>query len=91
MFTEEQIAHIKKLYSKIFDEDAGDSKEFTIFVNGNPHPLRVKVEIWLSDMDSIEVLYNLDTNTERNIFINKVIAAQELDTFITDYIENNYV
>ena len=90
MFTAEEILYLKELYASIFGENADNSKEFIIFANGIPHPLRIKVEEWLVKWHNAEKFYVFNTDTEARALTNKVEAAHELDTFITNYIENTY-
>lgn len=73
MIKERYINLIKDLYEKIFEEIAVESEEFTTFVKGNPHPLRIKVE------DYIESLQIKDGSHPSYI----------LDNLIMNYIENN--
>jgi len=89
MITEENVAHVKNLYENIFKESAENSKEFITFASGNPHPLRVKLDDWLSERQDLEVLYNFNTNTEIHAYMNEVACAYELDCLIMNYIENN--
>ena len=44
MYNTGNTGYIKELYEKIFIESVVNSKEFTTFVDGNPHPLRIKIE-----------------------------------------------
>lgn len=89
MFHEQTIEYLRYLYENIFDESVGNSKEFLNFVHGNIHPLRIKIEDWIADRGNIESIYNFNTNTEQSALMNKMQSAKELDTFITNYIENN--
>jgi hypothetical protein len=91
MVNEETIDYLRYLYENIFDESVGNSKEFLNFVHGNVHPLRIKVEDWLADRSGLDILYQFNINTEQNALMNKMQSAKELDTFITNYIENNNV
>lgn len=90
MLTAEEILYLKELYANIFEENADNSKEFITFANGIPHPLRIKVENWLIKWHNAEKFYVFNVATEARALTNKVEAAHELDTFITNYIENNY-
>ena len=81
MFTAEELQYLGELYVNIFEENADNSKEFITFANGIPHPLRIKVENWIADIK------NMPKGQEP---VSKVLDAIELDTFITNYIENTY-
>jgi len=83
MLEEDNINYIKTLYRKIFDEDANNSKEFSNFVTGNPHPLRIKVENIIYELDS-DIYFNLKIIDE-----DKRRYAIELDAIISSYIDNN--
>jgi hypothetical protein len=76
------------LYGNIFHENADNSKEFSTFVQGYPHDLRVKVEDWITE-NSRNVITN-GIQRDAN-YLDRFNSAYELDTFITDYIENHYV
>jgi hypothetical protein len=73
MLKESYINLIKSLYEKIFNENAIESEEFTIFVEGNPHPLRIKVENYIDNL-------NIKDGDH---------PSYVLDNLIMDYIENN--
>lgn len=73
MLTKEFILTIRILYEKIFKEVAENSKEFITFVQGNPHPLRIKVEDYID---------RLDIRDETH-------PSYILDELIMEYIENN--
>ena len=60
MINQNYLARLIKLYEKIFNEDINNSKEFLIFVQGNPHLLRIKVEEALSHNSEDELLIELD-------------------------------
>lgn len=40
----EFIEKSQNLYEKIFNEKVANSLEYAIFAQGNPHPLRIKIE-----------------------------------------------
>jgi len=95
MFDQNELSLIRELYENIFDENADNSKEFRNFVDGNPSPLRIKVENWMAHTDrSILMNYsNLNRIEDQNSKINlmcKFTSATELDAYITSFIENNY-
>ena len=93
MYIEENLALIKNLYENIFGESVDNSKEFLNFANGNPHPLRQKLEDWLlREKDVEEDPYNLKHHSSINqlhAHVARINAAFELDYIITNYIEEN--
>ena len=94
MFTEETIEYLRTLYKRIFNEDANNSKEFINFVqNGNPHPLRIKVEDIAQELNNNildQCTYSNNGRVTKPI-MSKISLITALDSFITDYIENKYV
>lgn len=81
MISQETTDYVKYLYEIIFHENISISKEFTTFVEGNPHPLRIKVE------DKI-LSRNIDiSKIENNTLSNEEFALVELDNFLSYYIE----
>ena len=84
MFTAEELQYLGELYANIFEENANNSKEFITFANGIPHPLRIKVENWFIGATSLSI------KRVSLSLMDKMEAARELDTFITNYIENTY-
>jgi|WetSurSiteA1Bulk_404760.scaffolds.fasta_scaffold189052_2 hypothetical protein len=93
MSIEEDLIRIKNLYENIFDESADNSKEFINFANGNPHPLRLKVEDWLtSEREALNDPYHLRSfGLEQKLHqhVGRINSAFELDCLIMNYIENN--
>lgn len=73
MINEKIVEDIKQYYEKIFKENADNSIEFIIFTQGNPHPLRIKVENYIIELEN--------DNKKRNDLL------YLLDTLIMDYIE----
>lgn len=72
MLVKTSVIYLKFLYRNVFNEDPDNSEEFRIFVeNNNPHPLRIKVE---------DFIYN-----QKDVVTD--LATEELDAFITNYIE----
>jgi hypothetical protein len=77
MLTERVIKYLKNLYEKTFHESADESEEFIIFtVGNNPHPLRIKVEEHIIEM-----------NQDPSTFLDSSSVAYELDAFVTTYID----
>jgi len=91
MINEQFINYLTDLYENIFEESVTNSKEFIIFVQDkNPHPLRIKVEELIEERT--ELLYQYPYGSiDNKILWEKIIAMHELDTLITNYIENNNV
>jgi hypothetical protein len=83
MLNEKELRVARNLYEKIFLEMVEDSKEFRNFAKGNPHPLRMKVEDWIYNIEN-EFVGKMTKEMSRLL-----ACAQELDTFITTYIEEN--
>jgi hypothetical protein len=73
MINEKIVEDIKQYYEKIFKENADNSIEFITFTQGNPHPLRIKVENYIIELEN--------DNKKRNDLL------YLLDTLIMDYIE----
>jgi hypothetical protein len=94
MLNKPNIEYIQFLYENIFEESVNNSKEFTTFVqNENPHPLRIKVEETAEEINR-KLIHQFDNNNEgvvTQLSIYKLTLVIELDTFLTNYIENNYV
>lgn len=90
MVTLETLEYIRYLFENIFPENANNSKEFSTFANGNPNLLRVKVENWLAEHSTIDLLYDFNKEQEIHALVNKMSFAYELDFVITKYIEDNY-
>jgi len=87
MYNIGNIGYIKVLYEKIFIESVVNSKEFTTFVDGNPHPLRIRIEeeiVMINDelMIATNIKYAHKLVVKRNLL-------KELDKLIMEYIENN--
>ena len=91
MLNKEKIEYIRELYRNIFNENADNSKEITIFVLGNPHPLRIKVEDWLAHVDRSMLFDENALQGNKMELTEKLASAHELDAFVTNFIENNYV
>jgi hypothetical protein len=92
MFNEPDVKYLKNLYENIFSESIDNSKEFINFVQGDPHSLRIKVEETSKKIE--EDIFRLCDHVNGatiNPLIHKLSLVTELDTFITNYIENNYV
>ncbi len=90
MFDKQFINYISNLYENIFDENAENSKELLTFVqNNNPHPLRIKVEEFLEQQ--IRLFYSQEFNLVADLDWYRITTIYELDSLITEYIENNYV
>jgi len=91
MLDKQFIDNLTNLYESIFEESVVDSKEFLIFVRGNdPHPLRIKVEDFIEEQ--AELLYSQPYNSVAGEIVwKKIVVIHELDTLITNYIEENYV
>lgn len=91
MISAEIENYLGDLYRNIFSEDANNSKQFIIFArNGNPHPLRIKVEDALVAMKE-ELVYAADfANNEMatSRIVEKISLLVELDTFVTNYIDS---
>lgn len=78
MLSDAQIERCRQLYEIIFSEDANSSKEFITFVNEiSPHPLRIKVEEY-----AYTHMYDVGNKFQEDSLL-------ELDTLITNYIEDN--
>jgi len=88
MFIREEVDHLKDLYRNIFHENVDNSKEFTKFVKGFPNDLRIKVEDWITEQTQNILINGISRDAQS---MNRFDSAYELDTFITNYIENNYV
>ena len=73
MYTQTEINYYKYLFRNIFGEDSNNSKEFSIFVAGNPHPLRIKLEDYIQ---------------QKQQNINNLDMAVEFETIIMNYIDN---
>jgi len=82
------LEYLKYLYENIFEESVDNSKEIANFVANNPHPLRIKVEDWLSKNGGLIDLNFSDTQQGINAFVNKILLAYELDLLIMTQIEN---
>ena len=89
MYNTGNTGYIKELYEKIFIESVVNSKEFTTFVDGNPHPLRIKIE---EEIVMINDELMVTTNTKyANRLVVKRNLLKELDKLIMEYIENNTI
>jgi hypothetical protein len=90
MVKDNDIDYLKYLYENIFGENAWNSKEFINFVQkGNPHPLRIKIEDYAYNRDS-SILEDRNSKSEDRIkFLTTTMLVKELDTYITNYIEDN--
>ena len=90
MLHEETIEYLRKLYRKIFDEDAGNSKEFISFVQEqNPHPLRIKIEEQAQKTKN-DLVYQSGFANNGGMtqpLIYKMGLLSEFDSYITSYIE----
>jgi len=92
MITEKTLITVSKLYKKIFNESVENSKEFTNFTEGNPHPLRIKVEDMFNQTMDYDILsMSNNPNVDTQPLVNKMDLLMELDTIIMTYIDNNYV
>jgi uncharacterized membrane protein len=87
MFNTTEIEYLRRLYQKIFRQNANKSKEFINFVAGKPHLLRSKVEDALIDTN-YELIY-VHTYQRQRTLARKRDLLKELDVFIINYIENN--
>ena len=82
MFSTIEIDYLRRLYQKIFRQNAYKSKEFINFVTGKPHLLRAKVE------DALIKTVLSYTGSWSN-YLKRTDLLKELDVFIINYIENN--
>jgi hypothetical protein len=82
MFSTIEIDYLRRLYQKIFRQNAYKSKEFINFVTGRPHLLRAKVE------DAL-IKTVLSYTGSWNNYLKRIDLLKELDVFIINFIENN--
>jgi hypothetical protein len=87
MLSTTEIDYLRRLYQKIFRQNAYKSKEFINFVTGKPHLLRMKIEDTLITINR-ELMY---THFQKRYIhlINRRDLLKELDVFIINFIENN--
>jgi hypothetical protein len=93
MFNTTEIEYLRRLYQKIFRQNANKSKEFINFVAGSPHGLRAKIDDTLININDA-ILYLFSENgivdhIELRRLVNKRDLLKELDVFIINYIEND--
>jgi hypothetical protein len=87
MFSTTEIDDLRRLYQKIFRQNAYKSKEFINFVGGKPHLLRAKVEDTLITVNH-ELMYTHFQKRHIHL-IKRRDLLKVLDVFIINYIENN--
>lgn len=85
------IEYAEKLYEKIFKESVVNSKEFINFANGDPHPLRLKIEILLDGLGERFVEDESLSISDRKKLSLEIDEAYELDRIIMEFIENSTI
>lgn len=81
----EFINRSQDLYEKIFNEKVVDSIEYIIFAQGNPHPLRIKIEDELSILNSKITQWNGWTREN----LARRDDLKELERMLMEFIEEN--
>jgi hypothetical protein len=88
----EFINRSQNLYEKIFNEKIVDSIEYTIFAQGNPHPLRIKVEDELAKVNEDITWLDKFAVEQTPPLMKQIIKRnllKELDRLVMEFIEDH--